>query len=137
MKWLSALLIVLSFNANAQKLLKNEVDKFNKWQVKETSWMYIATQWKSALTVQARKTDNLVSLNFKVGLHDVFRIDKGANMQILLSSDETLTIPCTIGEVAYNKNGMWMVKSTYELSAEQFEKLKSTSVSAIRMPIGS
>lgn len=124
-------------NVTAQRLLKNEFDKFNKWQVKETSWMYISTQWKSALTVQARKVDDLVTLNFKIGLHDVFRVDEGENMQILLSNNETLTIPCTIGEVAYSKNGQWMAKSTYKLSKEQIDKLTTTPVSAIRMPIGS
>lgn len=136
------LLLLIAFltignNLFAQKLVVNETDKFSKKAIKETSWMYVATQWKSALTVQARKVDEHTYLNFKVGLNSVFRVDEGEIMHILLSNDETLAIRCTNGEVAYNKNGQWMAKSTYVLSASDIEKLKELSVAAIRVPIGS
>src|SRR5690606_21522479 len=125
--------VLMPLFASSQRLVKNEYDKFQKWHVKETSWVTLATRWAKAITCKGRNVDGKILLDFKVGINDAFDLKEGSTAMLLLNNDMIIELPCSVGEVSYNKNGQWMAEGLYLITKEQQEIVTSSTVKSLRV----
>lgn len=131
---LCALLISLT-QASAQKLIRNETDRFLKVHVKETSWEVLIMPFRNALRQRIKSIDGKKYLELRVTLHGVFRIDEGDNAYFLFDNDKSIPIKCTRGAVAGFETDYWYGDFLYEITPEWENAVLNSNLVAVRVEL--
>lgn len=140
------ILIIISTFANGQELEKNYKDDFTGDSVKRTSWEFLNNA-SNGFTAKFRisNIDDHYFLNLKMMIGSsnpkVFSIHEGDKLMFKLSNEEIVEllsssseITCTgCGSTGLIGSAAQGINISYIITKEQFDKLKSTSVSKLRV----
>lgn len=131
---------VCYLSACAQKLERNEQDKYTKSDIKETSWFKLKTKFTQVLACRAKKINETRYLELSISMHEVFRYDEGDIAYLLLENGTTVEIKCIRGGVAdynYDKYATyWNGKYLFALTDSDFDNLKTNKLIGVRVNLG-
>lgn len=137
------LLLPLSTHSFAQSpiIKRNEVDKFTKKHIKETSITPCARNGLiQQLSVQARHINGNTLLKFQLTYPTAFHISEGNTIYILFENDSTVEITCSKGELSQPSTGpyvtIWYAEAWYDITTEQIDMIKRNTINSIRVDIG-
>lgn len=145
MKKILFLLLLSPAFANAQKLVKDETDRFTKEKVKETDWNKLVFKGMNAVRLMAKSANNKVSIDFKLAQHGnkVLTVQEGDYVMLLLDDDNSLKLKIAasslsqtdLGQKRQNKNLDFesLFIPTDVLSDDDVKALSSHNVKAIRI----
>ncbi len=135
------LLTLLTFSSYAQKIVRNERDKFTGSYIKETSSIDIRSKFSEALAFRLRKVDDIYQIEAFVSSMSAFRIDENDEMYLLFSDSISIPIKCLRGGVADFQNignvCVWELKVAYLLPDNVLAKLTSIPITDVRIGLGS
>lgn len=87
-------LFALSFQSFGQKIIRDEIDKFEKTRLVETSWVKVLTMTRT-IYIQAIASDNVIALRMKLMLGappEVFSVEEGESVYLLFSDDSVVKL---------------------------------------------
>lgn len=122
-----------------QKITKNEVDKFTKNTIKETSFEVLAMPFKNALRFSIRSVNDDIYIRFRVSLHQAFRIDEGDYAYLALENGTSIQLKCTKGGLADYLSGvgsLWVCDGSFEITKQDIEEIKQSRIIAARIDTG-
>ena len=131
-------IIFFCINANAQKLKKNELDKFTKEHIKETSYENI---WRNAMfggliEAKIRKSNDDITLWLYLHLTNSFIIGLDYKSYLLLQNDSSIILKCIAGTVGNASKHVWHGQAGYRISLEDAKALSESPLKAIRIDFG-
>lgn len=134
------LFIVFSLPCFAQKCkVSTEVDKFTNVITKQTKQELI---WKDvvsglAMFCKGVKINNDYILSLVIRDYDIFSISKGDEVWVLFTDKSILKLKCisNVTATSYQAGSehRWELSAWYPLSAEDYDKLTTLQVEAIRI----
>ncbi len=134
------LLLYAYIPAEAQKLTKNETDKFLKTKIKETSWEPLAVPFKNGLRCRVRSSNESLYIEFRIILHNSFLVTEGDKIYLLFDDDESMPVECVRGGVSkldYDPAAsFWYGEYLYKLTDEVKNKILNNHVVAARVSLG-
>jgi hypothetical protein len=136
-KFLSAILLMmlLCSTTNAQKLVKNQRDKFTQAVVKQTSKEKI---WRNTalgglIDVYAQSSNGAVSLWLVMHVSDVFGVVKGDPLYIALNNGGSVELKCISGTVAKAGENLWHGTVGYTVEPQDIDALIHVGATGIRV----
>lgn len=140
MKLIIAFLCLLPVFASAQKLERNEIDKYTKLSVKETSWFLLKMRFASQMSCRVKQINGQRFLDLSVSFPSVFRIDEGDKAYFLFDNDSTVQLECIKGHVAdyihTQYASHWNAKALYQLSDDDYNTLQRNTLIGVRIGLG-
>lgn len=142
MRYLVTLFLSLIVStAFGQKLVKDEVDKFNKSHIKETSSEKLAydihTGNRIKVTAQSVANQEYYKLFvfLSVRTSSIRSTKKGStNAYVVTTGGQTITLQCVKGDVASYHDGVWYITSAYGISSiEDTQTLMDEGITDIRI----
>lgn len=144
------IIVILLFNSvctlNAQKLIENKFDEFEKIHIKKTSWCALMKRSGSARPYRAEfqlcKKDTLVFLKVKMMLdNEIYSINKGDKISFLLDNENVVSLYCNQyvitgygdGAVGYGGSANYGTEANYILTKENIQNLLSGIIKKIRI----
>ena len=133
----------ISQSSFAQKIIKNEVDKYTKNHVITTSkevlyrnaitggWMKCSMSQKNMTS--SGNTYNILKLHFLRS--SVFSISESGYLYLVLDNDESIKIKCLSGGVSRSSGKYESLTASYLLTEEQFDKLTEHDVLSMRIDL--
>lgn len=125
---------------NAQKLSRNEVDKFTKISVKETSWEALSRPFTRVLMQRVKSMDGNIYIEFSITYSSIFRVDLDDEVIFLLTSGKTVPVKCVRGGIpsyTYSKYGShYNLHALYKLTEANINDLLSEKVTDVRLGMG-
>ncbi|WP_276135067.1 hypothetical protein [Polluticoccus soli] len=132
--------VFISGSVAGQEIARNETDKYLKVKVKETTWEALAMPFKNALRFRCKMLDDRLYVEFRVTLHQAFRVDEGDEVYLLLDNDESVPVICVRGGVAnYDyapSASFWYGDYLYKITDEQKQKFLEHKVVGARVDVG-
>jgi hypothetical protein len=141
-----ALLFCFHLKLDAQKLIENEFDEFEKINIKKTSWCSLMKRPGSARPYRAEfqlcKKDTLVYLKVKMMLNNkVYSISKGDKISFLLENENVVSLysnEYTVagigdGAVGYGGSANYGTETNYIITKENIKNLYSSIIKKIRI----
>ena len=134
------LVLTISSLSQAQKIKKNEVDKFTKSEIIETSIesLYsvnlMGTGWCNKFEFSLRRVNGNYSMPASILMNDIVKYTEEDGVTFLLENEETVTLKTNftgVGSESFGK-GYWF-RTSFNLSPENIEKLKNNKITAIRI----
>lgn len=92
--FVALLLVILSLHSFSQEIIRDEIDKFEKTRLVETSWVKILTMTKT-IYIQAIASDDVIALRMKLMLGarpEVFSVEEGQSVYLLFSDDSVVKL---------------------------------------------
>lgn len=137
MRFVFLFLWVFPVFATAQTIQRDELDKYTKARIKETSYETLSMKFAEAVAQRVKKVDSNIYLEIKLTLGPVYSITEGDLLYILLEKDESIPIPCARGGIASGNHSRYGSTYTgaylYKLSGDQIEKLKKHNATGLRI----
>lgn len=137
--FLTLALFCFAFTALGQKLERDEVDKYLKTKVKETSWEPLAMPFMNALRCRCTSADDKTYIELKITAHSGFRVDEGNKVYFLLDNEESLPLTCVRGGIAkYDYDpaaSFWYGSFLYLVTEEDKKKLMEHKVTGARVDL--
>lgn len=134
------LFVFCTITVSAQKITKNEVDKFTKSQVVETSMesLYsvnlLGTGYCNKFEFCIRKTDTIYTMPANILMKEIVKYTENDGVTFLLDNDDVVSLKTNftgIGGESWAK-GYWF-RTSFILSESDVNKLKEHKVTAIRI----
>lgn len=141
-KFLICLSLCVAFinNACAQKLVVNNVDKFSKEVIKETSREtlfsvnFMATGIMYSFDFNIKKAGDVWSMPASIVTKDVVKYDENSGITLLLSNGETVMLKTAYTGIAAKEFGNGHIFDTcFILSSDDIKKLSENNVTDIRI----
>lgn len=130
-------IVLQNRNAAAQKITKNETDKFTKSRIIETSWEPIKIKFVNALRGRIRYINGGKYLEVSITLHDVFRVDEGDVLYLLFDDSLSEPIKCIRGGVAdynsYKGSSYWNCTALYRLDNDIIRLINNHNLTGVRI----
>ena len=132
--------IILCPVISAQKIIKNEVDKFTKSEIVETSTEtlyvsnYMGTGYDYKFDFQIRRVNGEYAMPAKILMTDIVKYTEEDGVTFLLSNGDTVTLLTNytgVGGEAFG-NGYWF-STSFNLTKSDVEKLKANSITDVRV----
>lgn len=132
--------IILCPAISAQKIIKNEVDKFTKSEIVETSTEtlyvsnYMGTGYDYKFDFQIRRVNGEYAMPANILMTDIVKYTEEDGVTFLLSNGDTVTLLTNytgVGEEAFG-NGYWF-STSFNLTESDVEKLKANSITDVRV----
>lgn len=130
---------LISTLLSAQKIKKNEIDKFTKSEIIETSSETLFTQTKAReyfkFEFNIKKTNEKYTLGANIYLGTIEKYDENSGVSLLLDNGEQLyleTLYTGLGSTMYS-SGSFIFSTVFELSNEEVEMLKAHKITDIRI----
>lgn len=140
-KLLIAVLLFPPIMGYAQELERNEVDKYTKSSIKETTWFKLQTKFTEVLSCRARQVDGVYYLELSISMPTAFRSDLDDIVYLLMDNSKTIEIQCVRGGISdyrYNKySSHWNARFLYQVTLSQIEELKKHKIVGLRIGLGS
>lgn len=137
---LTLLLVAITMVSYSQSLERDEIDKYTKNHVKETSWFKLKEKFAEVLSCRAHRINDRCYLELSVSMHSVFRADERSISYILFEDSSTIEVTCVRGGIAdYIRNkydSYWNGRYLYELKPEHIEPLVTKNIFGVRITIG-
>ncbi len=141
MKNLLLAVILLPLFSYSQELKRNEVDKYTKSYIKETTWEPLSIPFTRALRQRIKSINENNYIELRITLHSAFRVDEGDKVYFLFDNDESISLECVRGGVAdYNystSSSFWWGDYLYKLSPEIITAIKKHLLTGVRIGMGS
>lgn len=124
----------------AQKIKKNEIDKFTKSEIIETSseTLYsvnsMGTGWCYMFDFCIRRVNGEYSMPTNILMRDIVKYTENDGVIFLLDNDDTVVLKTNytgIGAESFGK-GYWF-NTNFSLSKEDVEKLKNHKILSVRI----
>jgi hypothetical protein len=133
------LLLVNHFMGHSQKIVRDDVDKYLKIKVKETSWKVLASGLFKTLQFRCKSIDGGEYIEFELTITDAFRVADGDKIYLLLDNDESLPLACEKGGVAdyyiISRISYWYGSYLYYLGSLDKDKLLAHKVTGVRVDL--
>ena len=125
----------------AQKITKNEVDKFSKIRIIETSnetlySSYAFTLIQSKFDFSIRKVDQVYAMTGDIYMSGIAKYTEDDGITFLLDNDETVKLTTNytgLGSKYIPQGRCHVFRTSFNLSADDVSKLKAHKVLAIRI----
>ena len=130
----SCLMLFYGF-ANAQRLEKDEVDKFTKEQVRETGYENI---WRNAMMgglIEAKVKSSNGDMTLWLNLHltSSFIVMSDNKIYLLLQNDSSIALKSIAGTVGKPTKHVWHGQVGYLITPEDAKFLRASPLKAIRI----
>lgn len=137
MKKILLFILFLPLISSAQKIERDEIDKFLKIRFIETSLEPLKVQFVNALRFRCKNIDGEKYIETLLTFNSVCRVDNGDRMFFLFNDSISIPLECDRGEVAryhYSKYGSyWTLNARYKLTKEAEDAIKRYNLTAIRV----
>lgn len=124
----------------AQKIKKNEVDKFTKEQTIETSIEslysvnFLASGFIYKFDFQIRKVGDVYSMPANILLKEIEKYDENSGVTFLLDNDDTVELTTNFTGVGATKYGNgYFFETSFTLSSDDVKKLKEHKITNVRI----
>ena len=131
---------ILTSALYAQKIKKNEVDKFTKEQTIETSMEslysvnFMASGFIYKFDFQIRKVGNAYAMPANILLKDMEKYDENSGVTFLLDNDDTVELTTNYTGVGSTKFGNgYYFETSFTLSDDDVKKLKEHKITNVRI----
>lgn len=139
-KYFLLFVFLISAVSYGQKIKKNEIDKFTKSAIIETSIEtlysvnFMGKGWCNKFEFCIRRTNETYSMPANILMNEIVKYTENDGVTLLLDNDETIILTTNytgIGGDAFAQ-GYWF-NTVFSLTNEDVEKLKTNKVVAIRV----
>lgn len=138
--WILSFMMFVTFSLFAQKIKKNEIDRFTNTKVIETSTerlyskTFMLSGFSDILECCVRKTGDSYTMPTNILTPDVVKFTENDGIIILLDNKETVILKTSYTGISGQPwaKGYWF-ETCFELTPDQIEILKNNKVVAIRV----
>lgn len=133
-------LLCMIGTVNAQKIATNEVDKFTKHKIIETSMEKLYTKnpmamgYSNFFSCAIRKVNDHYSMPATILMDDIVKYVEDSGVTFLLSNDETVTLRTNYTGIGGEKFGQgYLFSTSFSLSQSDVNLLRHNDIISIRV----
>lgn len=140
MKKMLLVLMMMPISIYAQRIERDEVDKYTKAHIKETSWFILKMRFASQLSCRLKKINDNYRVELSVSYPAAFNVSEGNHIIMLFDDEVTIKLNCVrggVGHYVYSKYASyWNEKLLYEISQSDMKLLTTKSLIGVRIELG-
>lgn len=137
---ITLILATASISSFSQKINKDEIDKFTKQRIIETTseamykQNYMASGYTNIFSCAIRKINDTYEMPANILTKEVEKYTNGDGVTFLLDNDETVFLPSSYTGLSGKKyaQGYWF-ETCYPINSDQAELLKKHKITSIRI----